>query len=71
MSSDRKKEQRRRRRAEGFRPLEIWLPSEIIEKLDAMKTGAACSREAVILALVEDTVEVTGSISTGEPLLLQ
>ncbi|MEM6409953.1 MAG: hypothetical protein AAF683_00290 [Pseudomonadota bacterium] len=71
MSQTRKAAQRKRRREEGYKPLEIWLPQDMIAKLDAMKTGEMSSRDAVIMALVEDTLDVQRPVRSGDqPALL-
>ena len=70
MSRNSKAEQRQRLRKEGLRPVEIWLPSSIIEKLDAMKAVENTSRDAVIMALMQDTPDVPRPTRAGEQLAL-
>jgi metal-responsive CopG/Arc/MetJ family transcriptional regulator len=70
MSQTRKERQREKRRNEGYRPLEIWLPQDMIAKLDAMKTGEMSSRDAVIMALVEDTLDLKRPVRTRDQLAL-
>ena len=70
MSQTRKERQREKRRNEGYRPLEIWLPQDMIAKLDAMKTGERASRDAVIMALVEDTLDLKRPARTRDQLAL-
>lgn len=56
MISARKAEQRRRRRAQGMKPLEVWLPEQLIREIDKLKTEETQSREAVIAALIAGTL---------------
>lgn len=71
MSQNRKAAQRKRLREEGFKPLEVWLPEGMIRKLDEMKTGEMASRDAVIMALVADTLELARPTRSGDqPALL-
>tara|TARA_B100000678_G_scaffold291442_1_gene308399 strand:- start:219 stop:434 length:216 start_codon:yes stop_codon:yes gene_type:complete len=71
MSQTRKAAQRERRRQEGLKPLEIWLPKDMIRKLDAMRTNDLSSRDAVIMALVADTLDVKRPARSGDqPALL-
>lgn len=57
MMSARKAEQRRRRRAQGLKPLEVWLPEQLILEIDQLKTEQTHSREAVIAALIAATLQ--------------
>lgn len=57
MTSARKAEQRRRRRAQGLKPLEVWLPEQLILEIDQLKTEQTHSREAVIAALIAATLQ--------------
>ena len=70
MAQDRKAELRARRRKQGFKPLEVWLPASVIEKLDQMKTEEITSREAVIMALVQDTMDLKRPANAGDQLAL-
>ena len=54
MAQHRKAEQRRKRRQDGLRPLEIWLPAAMIEMIDELKRDDLLSREAIITAISED-----------------
>jgi hypothetical protein len=67
----RKADQRRRRRKDGLRPLEIWLPAAMIEKIDQLKRHDLSSREAVIAAIVTATLSVRSpEPSEGQPMML-
>ncbi|MBL4641266.1 MAG: hypothetical protein JKX86_05550 [Verrucomicrobiales bacterium] len=71
MSQDRKAAQRERRRKEGFKPIEVWLPEHMIAKIDQMKAMSFASRDAVIMALLEDTVGLQRPVPAGDqPALL-
>lgn len=71
MAKDRKIAHRQRRRAEGFKPIEIWLPNHMIAKIDQMKEMSFASRDAVIMALLEDTVGQKRPVPAGDqPALL-
>ncbi len=61
----RKAEQRRRRRAQGLKPLEVWLPEQLILEIDKLKTEQTHSREAVIAALIAGTLQKARS---GRPV---
>ncbi len=66
----RKAEQRRRRRRDGLHPLEIWLPSAMIEMIDQLKRDDLSSREAVIAAIVATTLSVRSpEPSEGQPMM--
>jgi hypothetical protein len=68
---NRKADQRRRRRKDGLRPLEIWLPAALIEKIDQLKGDDLSSREAVIAAIVATTLSVRSpEPSEGQPMML-
>jgi hypothetical protein len=58
MAQHRKAEQRRKRRQDGLRPLEIWLPAAMIEMIDELKRDDLLSREAIITAIVANTLSV-------------
>ena len=67
----RKAEQRRRRRQDGLRPLEIWLPAAMIEMIDELKRDDLLSREAIIAAIVAQTLSVRPpETSEGQPMML-
>ena len=67
----RKADQRHRRRKDGLRPLEIWLPAAMIEKIDQLKRDDLSSREAVIAAIVTATLSVRSpETSEGQPMML-
>ena len=71
LSQDRKAASRKRRGDEGFKPIEVWLPEHMIEKIDQMKEMSFSSREAVIMALLQDTVGLQRPVQTGDqPALL-
>ena len=71
MAQHRKAEQRRRRRQDGLRPLEIWLPAAMIEMIDELKRDDLLSREAVITAIVAKTPSVRPpETSEGQPMML-
>ena len=53
-----KAKQRRRRRREGVRALEIWLPEAMIKKIDQLKRDDLASREAIITAIVATPLSV-------------
>ncbi|WP_374133388.1 hypothetical protein [Sphingomonas sp. 28-62-20] len=62
---------RRKRRQDGLRPLEIWLPAAMIEMLDQLKRDDLSSREAVIAAIVATTLSVRSpEPSEGQPMML-
>lgn len=67
---DRKADQRSRRRSQGFKPLEIWLPKAMIAKIDEMKTEDLNSRNAVIMAMIEETLLVGTPGKQKEQLML-
>lgn len=68
---NRKADQRRRRRRDGLRPLEIWLPAAMIEMIDELKRDDLSSREAVIAAIVATTLSVRPpETSEGQPMML-
>ncbi|MDZ4274930.1 MAG: hypothetical protein U0995_02755 [Erythrobacter sp.] len=71
MAQHRKAEQRRRRRQDGLRPLEIWLPATMIEKIDELKRDDLLSREAIITAIVAQTLSVRPpETSEGQRMML-
>lgn len=71
MAQHRKAEQRRRRRQDGLRPLEIWLPATMIEMIDELKRDDLLSREAIITAIVAQTLSVRPpETSEGQPMML-
>ena len=71
MAQHRKAEQRRRRRQDGLRPLEIWLPAAMIEMIDELKRDDLLSREAIIAAIVAQTLSVRPpETSEGQPMML-
>ena len=71
MAQYRKAEQRRRRRQDGLRPLEIWLPAAMIAMIDELKRDDLSSREAVIAAIVATTLSVRSpEPSEGQPMML-
>ena len=37
MDAEKKRIQRERRRREGYKPVELWLPANLIDKIDSMK----------------------------------
>ncbi|MBY0303576.1 MAG: hypothetical protein K2W86_00300 [Sphingomonas sp.] len=71
MAQHRKAEQRRKRRQDGLRPLEIWLPAAMIEMIDELKRDDLLSREAIIAAIVAQTLSVRPpETSEGQPMML-
>lgn len=71
MAQHRKAEQRRKRRQDGLRPLEIWLPAAMIEMIDELKRDDLLSREAIITAIVAKTLSVRPpETSEGQPMML-
>ncbi len=71
MAQHRKAEQRRKRRQDGLRPLEIWLPAVMIEMIDELKREDLPSREAIITAIVAKTLSVRSpEPSEGKPMML-
>ena len=71
MAQHRKAEQRRKRRQDGLRPLEIWLPASMIEMIDELKRDDLLSREAIITAIVAKTLSVRSpEPSEGQPMML-
>ena len=71
MAQHRKAEQRRKRRQDGLRPLEIWLPASMIEMIDELKRDDLSSREAIITAIVAKTLSVRPpDTSEGQPMIL-
>ena len=71
MAQHRKAEQRRKRRQDGLRPLEIWLPASMIEMIDELKRDDLSSREAIITAIVAKTLSVRPpETSDGQPMIL-
>ncbi|WP_073977797.1 hypothetical protein [Erythrobacter donghaensis] len=67
---DRKADQRSRRRSQGFKPLEIWLPKALIARIDEMKTEDLSSRDAVIMAMIEESLRVERPSKAKEQLML-
>lgn len=70
MDAQQKRLQRQRRRAEGYKPLELWLPSDLIDKIDSMKNEQIASRDAVIMALLEDTLTSARPSPSKDQLML-
>lgn len=71
MAQHRKAEQRRKRRQDGLRPLEIWMPASMIEMIDELKRDDLSSREAIITAIVAKTLSVRPpETSEGQPMIL-
>lgn len=71
MGQDRKADLRKRRRDQGFKPLEVWLHQDIISKLDQLKSEEIPSRDAVIMALIEDTLDLKRPVqSRDQPMLV-
>jgi len=71
MAQHRKAEQRRKRRQDGLRPLEICLPASMIEMIDELKRDDLLSREAIITAIVAKTLSVRSpEPSEGQPMML-
>lgn len=70
MDAQQKRLQRQRRRAEGYKPLELWLPSDLIEKIDSMKNDQIASRDAVIMALLQDTLTNARPSASRDQLML-
>lgn len=56
MSRDKKVSHRERLRAQGLRPLEVWLPERMIERIDAMKIEGE-GRDTTIAKLIAGTLE--------------
>lgn len=67
---DRKADQRSRRRSQGLKPLEIWLPKALIARIDEMKTEDLNSRDAVIMAMIEESLRVERPSKAKEQLML-
>ena len=67
---DRKADQRSRRRSQGFKPLEIWLPKALIARIDEMKTEDLNSRDAVFMAMIEESLRVERPSKAKEQLML-
>ena len=58
-------------RQDGLRPLEIWLPAAMIEMIDELKRDDLLSREAIIAAIVAQTLSVRPpETSEGQPMML-
>ncbi|QNE07783.1 hypothetical protein [Croceicoccus marinus] len=56
-STQRKVAQRRQLRDNGYKQLEVWLPRNVVERIDEMKdTLGAESRNEVLLRLIEGTL---------------
>ena len=71
IAQHRKAEQKRKRRQDGLRALEIWLPAAMIEMIDQLKRDDLSSREAVIAAIVATTLSVRSpEPSEGQPMML-
>jgi hypothetical protein len=71
MAQHRKAEQRRKRRQDGLRPLEIWLPASMIEMIDELKRDDLSSKEEVIATIVATTLSVRSpEPSEGQPMIL-
>lgn len=68
MAGDRRTNHRQKLRDQGFRPLEVWLPTDMIEQIDSMKdTGQG--RDAVIGKLLAATLN--SARTAGNPNQLQ
>lgn len=70
MDAERKKQERARRRREGFKPVELWLPTSLIEKIDSMKNDEIASRDAVIIAVLQDTLTIARPVKSKDQLVL-
>lgn len=68
MSQARKANQRQRLRQQGLRPLEVWLPKTMIERIDALKEDGE-GRDTVIEKLISSGFEPRGQ--TMAPLQLR
>lgn len=70
MERDRKADQRARMRRAGYRPLELWLPTQLIERIDRLKTEELSSRDAVIMAIIQDTLSEQRPTKAEEQMML-
>lgn len=58
----RKERWRDRLRAQGYKQLEVWLPTDALETLDAIKTDLGLgSRNEALMLVVETQLEKLGS----------
>lgn len=63
--------QRKRRRLEGMRQLEVWLPQDAVRKLDIMKDSmGADSRNEVLLRLLSNTLVAEATAHSTDQLEL-
>ncbi len=70
MDAEKKRIQRERRRREGYKPVELWLPANLIDKIDSMKNAEIASRDAVIMALLQDTLTIARPVKSKDQLML-
>jgi hypothetical protein len=49
--------ERQRRREQGLKQLEVWLPEQLIAKIDEIKDRGFHSRDAVLMSLIAGTIE--------------
>lgn len=70
MGRDRKAEHRARMRRAGLRPLELWLPNDLIDRIDKMKSEELTSRDAVIIAVIQDTLHLQRPTKAEEQMML-
>ncbi|MGE4404371.1 antitoxin MazE-like protein [Pseudomonas sp.] len=56
MSHSKKANHRERLRAKGLRPVEVWLPTPMIERIDALKLEGE-GRDTTIAKLIAGTLE--------------
>ncbi len=70
MDAEKKRLQRERRRREGYKPVELWLPTNLIDKIDSMKNDEIASRDAVIMAVLQDTLTIARPVKSKDQLML-
>jgi metal-responsive CopG/Arc/MetJ family transcriptional regulator len=70
MDAEKKRLQRERRRREGYKPVELWLPTNLIDKIDSMKNDEIASRDAVIMAVLQDTLNIARPVKSKDQLML-
>jgi hypothetical protein len=56
MGEGKRANHRQRLRDQGMRPLEVWLPEPMIERIDALKVMGE-SRDAIIAKIIAETLE--------------